>query len=309
MDTSKIIFIGGAPRSGTTLVQRIVGSHSLVYGGPEFDLVPEIVRLRNRFHGSVESGRISKYLSPQEVDDLFAKFVALAFSYKLKKLAGKMYVSEKTPTNISVFPELAAMFPDSHLIFVLRDPRAVVASMLQVGERFRKDGKVPPFITRSVRAAIEYINDCWSAGIKVVGRSRNVHVVYYEDIVSSPEETIRKLADGLGLDFEQGMIAVNEYDSPEFKGGERYWYTEERLRAPIMQDSITIWREQLTKYQEYVICRRILRFKEIDRYALSQGGMLHHKLVEFIANLPWAILSATRKAVIKFGKWMYGRIA
>jgi hypothetical protein len=62
------IFVGGAPRSGTTLVQRILGAHSLVYAGPEFDLVPEIIRLRNQFIQKIIAGRISAYMDENYVN-------------------------------------------------------------------------------------------------------------------------------------------------------------------------------------------------------------------------------------------------
>ena len=70
-DSSKIFFIGGAPRSGTTLMQRILTSHSLVFGGPEFDLIPSVMKLRNMFHASVDAGRISEFLDHDNVDEIF----------------------------------------------------------------------------------------------------------------------------------------------------------------------------------------------------------------------------------------------
>lgn len=305
LDTSKVIFIGGAPRSGTTLVQRIIGSHSLVYGGPEFDLVPEIIELRNRFHASVESGRISKYLTSQEVDDLFGKFISLTFSYKLKKLEGKIYLSEKTPSNVMVFPELAQIFPESHLIFVIRDPRAVVASMIQVGKRYHKEGKSGPLFTKNIRCAIEYINACWSVGSKAVEKYPNVHVVYYEDIISDTQLTIERIAKQLEIPFESEMLQMKEYDISEFKVGEQYWYTKEQLRAPIMQDPSDAWREQLTKYQQYIICKRIQRIPGIERYDLKSEDRLPYKLADLSVSLGMRVHRSIIKIIAKLGRLLF----
>jgi protein-tyrosine sulfotransferase len=306
VDMSRMIFVGGPPRSGTTLVQRILASHSWVYGGPEFDLIPEVVKLRNQFHSSVDSGRISKYLSHQEVDELFARFVAQAFSYKLNKLDGKKYVSEKTPANVTVFPELAEIFPDAHLVFVLRDPRAVVASMLQVGKRFRKDGKRGPNYTMDARGAVEYVNACWAAGSQATGQHRNVHVIYYEDIVASPEQSIRRLVAELGMPFERQMVEMGGYDMPEFKAGEEYWYSKERLRAPITYDSGEAWRGQLTSYQDYLICKRIRRVAEVERYNLKPARALHYRLVDFVGASRYGLRDSAKKMIRKVGSFVYG---
>ena len=309
LDTSKIIFVGGAPRSGTTLVQRILASHPDIYGGPEFDLIPEVVNLRNAFHAAIESGRLSKYLSHQETDELFAKFVTQAFSYKLQKMVGKTFISEKTPANVTVFSELAEMLPDSHLVFVLRDPRAVVASMLQVGERYRKEGKQGPFFTRNVRGAVEYINFCWAAGSEVIQRHGSVHVVYYEDVVTRSEETVSKLVAGLGLSFESSMVEMNAYDMPEFKIGEEYWYSKEKLLAPISSDSVDSWRRQLSGYQNYYICKRIRKIAVIDRYDLSVDESLQLRIVWILYELGWGMRSLAVKVLRRIGGFLYRGLA
>lgn len=284
---SRLIFIGGAPRSGTTLVQRILASHSSVYGGPEFDLVPEIVKLRDAFHYSVGIGRISKYLAHDEVDDLFARFIESTFSYKLAKVPGKTCISEKTPSNVLVFSELAQMFPDAHLVFVLRDPRAVVASMLQVGERYRSEGKKGPDFTRDVQSAVAYINECWAAGSAAVQNHPNVHVVYYEDVVVSPEATIKVLMEKLGMPFEPGMIEMKEYEASESKGDEKHWYSKEKLQAPITADSLDSWRHQINAYQNYLVCRGIAGIPEIKRYDMTAENRLQYRLAD-------AVLAAKR---------------
>lgn len=66
--SENLVFIGGCPRSGTTLVQRMFGAHPNVYAGPEFDLIPAIAGLRDRLVGGVQSGRVSPIGDAQTVD-------------------------------------------------------------------------------------------------------------------------------------------------------------------------------------------------------------------------------------------------
>lgn len=303
-----IIFIGGAPRSGTTLVQRIVASHSQVYGGPEFDLIPKIIELRNTFIGSVENGRINKYLSREDVNDLFSCFLTKAFNYKIERSVNKTHLSEKTPTNIMVFPELLEIFPYSHFVFVIRDPRAIVASMIQVGRKYKKEGKVPPYFTRSIRGAVEYINECWMMGHIALGKSQNIHLVYYEDVVTAPLESITKLMVNLELTFEQSMLNMKEYDMSEFKSDEQFWYSKEKLQAPISDNSLDSWQQELTAYEKFIINKRIFKFEAVARYDLSNPVSFFVSVVESISYVAWFVRYRIRSLIIKLGKVVYRKL-
>ena len=52
----QFIFVGGAARSGTTLVQNILDSYPYIIGGPEFRNIPSIIKLRNELHESIAGG-------------------------------------------------------------------------------------------------------------------------------------------------------------------------------------------------------------------------------------------------------------
>ena len=54
----RFVFIGGSPRSGTTLVQNILDSHPVICGGPEFHHLPDIMNLRKALRDSIAKGWI-----------------------------------------------------------------------------------------------------------------------------------------------------------------------------------------------------------------------------------------------------------
>jgi hypothetical protein len=58
------------------LVQRILNAHSLVYGGPEFDLIPQLMKLRRLFRSKIESGRIDTFLTKDDFDNHFAASIS-----------------------------------------------------------------------------------------------------------------------------------------------------------------------------------------------------------------------------------------
>lgn len=300
--SARLIVVGGAPRSGTTLVQRILDSHSLIYGGPEFDLLPEIMRLRSRFLDEIRAGRISEYLNEENANAIFESFLVSLFQKKVGEI-GKVYLSEKTPSNLEAFPELRACLPNAHFIFVMRDPRAIVASMLEVGRRYVKDLKigalvqvvkqvvsgretdalqtkypslpVPPPFTRNTRRAIEYINYLWMRGNKARDGADNILVVYYEEIVEQPEKAIRRIMDFLQIPFEESLLNIQErkWDMPKFQSGEQYWYTREQLQTPIENASLQKWREVLGSYDLYLIHKHLICIPGLtDRYDLQVQG-------------------------------------
>lgn len=299
---SNIIFVGGAPRSGTTLVQQMLAGHSLVYGGPEFDLMPEIVRLRNRFKSSIDSGRISVYLKHEDVDDLFREFTVATFKKKLNRIPGKRYISEKTPANAEVFPELAEICPGARMIFVVRDPRAVVASMLEVGNRYKSEGKVAPRFTRDLRVAIDYIARLWEAAASVAEKNRAIQVVYFEDITDAPEQGARAIAQHLGLQFEAGMLEMGKMETSEFKSNEHLWYTKDKLKAGIQRETSEKWREQLTPYQLFVIGRRFPGKTGISgRYDLSAPFNPVHAAMDSIGHMAFQ----ARDYILQIGRKVY----
>lgn len=290
-----LILIGGVPRSGTTLVQRIVASHSLVSGGPEFDLVPQIVRLRNEFHAGIENGRISAYLNHGDVDRIFRRFIESIFEKRLLQAPGKRFISEKTPANAEVFAEMSAIFPDAKLILVVRDPRAIIASMLEVGRRMKKNRVARAGFNRNVRLAVTYINQLWQAAAVAMQGNSNSHVVFYEDLVQATVPSVHALAALLGLEFEQSMIHISEYEASEFKMNEHLWYDRERLRDSILPDALDKWRSQLSAYDCYVISRRIRPIPGIsDRYDLHVSGNPIYAASDFLGN---ALSGAIRAGV------------
>lgn len=297
------IFVGGVPRSGTTLVQRILGAHSLIYAGPEFDLVPEIIKLRSLFLQKINDGRISAYLDNDYVNKLFESFLITVFQKKITE-TGKTYISEKTPSNIEVFSELQECLPNAHYIFVMRDPRAIVASMLEVGRKYRSDVRVPPNFTKNTRCAVEFINLLWKKGNEALLKSKNIQVVFYEDIIGNPRKTIKTITNFLGIPFEEGLLNIqdSDWEMPAFKSDEGYWYTKEQLKGVIRKDAVEKWLTVLTAYDLFLIDRHLMRIPALtDRYRLEVTGSLRLIMQDYIGTC-WAQL---RKLLMKAGAKLY----
>jgi len=254
------IFVGGAPRSGTTLVQRILNAHTLVYGGPEFDLVPNLMELRRLFLSKIESGRIDTFLSKEQFDDYFSEFVYGLFSSKLKEKE-VTYISEKTPSNALVFTDICELFPEARCILVLRDPRSIVASMLRVSEKAKRSSGRFNENFKTTWSCIKYMNSCWIGGFEAAKKHSNVRIVFYEDIVSNPEVAIRQLCKELDLPFENGMLRIEDstFDYSKDEQSWRHWYERDQFTIAIEKPQNKSWQRYLRPHQVWLINRNAFK--------------------------------------------------
>jgi len=266
----KIVFVGGAPRSGTTLVHRVLGAHSKVYAGPEFDFVPKFAALRRRMAQSVRSGRISAIVDESGVDDALRGALVRIFNEKARRESATMF-SEKTPANLLEFPTLLELFPGAYFVFVLRDPRAVAASMKEVGRRYRDAGKCPPGFCRSVMASAHAIDRFWSAGFAAMEAAPGrVLAVHYEDVVAQPEVEASRLTEFLGLEDEPEMIRIENQplEIPAVGLGE--WYKQEQLQAGIYTDSVNKHFDNLSAAELAILGRVVSDHPQALRYRLKR---------------------------------------
>lgn len=216
--TTPPIFIVGCPRSGTTLVARILDSHSriAIYNethyysifGPDrhrygdFRRSSNLMRLINDFRetihvqGLVEPPPSSEILGSLAEPTFEGVLAALLDAYA--KRQGKARGGDKTPEHHRNLPEILEMFPQSPVIFVIRDPRDTVLSINKTFGLTAETG------TRMWRAAfISY----WKA-------RDSVHHVSYEELVQNPTEVVQGLCDFLGEPYEPAMLDFFE-NTPE----------------------------------------------------------------------------------------------
>lgn len=248
-----LVFIGGCPRSGTTLVQLMLDSHPLVCGGPEFDFIPEIVKLRGNLRKSVDSGRINAYCSVEDVDaEIGALIERLLMPYAHGR--GCELISEKTPWDVLVFRELLEIFPKAKFVFCVRDPRAVVASMFQVGDRAKEKGLRGPRFVRSLYSAVDTIKETNAAGFEVASRSDRVLTVAYELVLKDPKRQTMKICSFLGLPWSKEMIRPGEKEHDWEKiMADDVWYTRDMFRSNLDPGRVRKWESQLTVSQQAVI--------------------------------------------------------
>lgn len=217
------IFVGGASRSGTTFLRHILNSHSRISCGHEMKLIPVMCSTRRKWWACM-SGQLQAAGMPEaNLDIAFRVFVA---TYMLLSRVGvKPRIAEKTPHNITEFGQLATWFPRAKFVHVVRDGRAVVASLLKQRwvDLLAPDKKLVWYCQTAGKAARYWqeIHDAADAQRAAIAPP-NFYELRYEKLVHTPETTLRQLFDFLNEPWEPHVLTANPVDA----SAEQRWRTE-----------------------------------------------------------------------------------
>lgn len=195
------IFVGGSPRSGTTLLRVILDSHPRIVCGPEMKVVPAVCKTWHEFRSSYLPVLREHHLTAADVTRSFADLM-LSLLEKDRTVSGKQRVAEKTPNNVFFFPHLHALFPQSPLIHVIRDGRDVVCSLLSMNNWLDPQTLQPAGFTRDARKAAAYWVRAVTAGQLARSSAPSLGARYYElryeQLIEAPESALRALFAFLG---------------------------------------------------------------------------------------------------------------
>lgn len=220
------IFIVGLPRSGTTLVEQIIGGHADVkMGGEQLyedALAAQMEQFTNvRFPGKFET------LSKQQMNAL-----AETWSANMKLIAaGKSFVTDKTPGNYHILGLLPLLFSNAKVISVRRDPMDVAFSILQHplqvrAAHFHDVEGLAHYIAR-----YQKIMAFWEQAF-----GSHLLTVRYEDLVAKHEEQGKRIAAYCGLQWDPVMLDVAS------RGGAVHTFSAQQVRRDVNQDAVGAWR-------------------------------------------------------------------
>lgn len=196
-ETPAPAFLVGFPRSGTTLLDQVLSSHS------------RMVCLEEQEHMAACAADIIH--QPASWVGLTADDIAARRRRYWRSVgatpAPDHIVIDKLPLNIVFLPLIQRIFPDARVIVALRDPRDVILSCFQ--QRFGMNAAMAQLLTLETAAA--YYDGVMS--LLEACRARLAlpfHSVRYEDVVGGLDTEARRLADFLGVPFEPAMLAFHE---------------------------------------------------------------------------------------------------
>jgi hypothetical protein len=218
------VFVCGCPRSGTTLLQRMLDSHPELavlletnvvprpllgkHPAPDLPLTDELVGQVIGFKWFGHLGVDQETASGLAVGcPTFAAFVRGLLD-EAGRRRGKRFVGEKVPGYVRRMPSLHGLFPSARFIHIIRDGRDVALSMFDWITPERWLGRMPMWREEPVAVcALNWQREV-SGGVRgrdKVGAGRCLEV-RYEDLVQAPEPTVRRIAVFLDLPFDTAML-------------------------------------------------------------------------------------------------------
>lgn len=206
LDTSQDwIFIGGCPRSGTTLFRAMLNAHGRIYAGPETKVFRDLANIRDRWD------REATHLAG--VSSEMLDRAAAAFTNQLLTEWGQGFprVAEKTPGNLLHMRSLARIHPRARFIHVIRDGRAVVNSLMKVNWCNPKTGKSLWYCESVDKAALYWAENIKQIRAQSPGPERYLEL-RYEDLVSNPEGAMRAVLAWLNEPWDSAVLAHHEVD-------------------------------------------------------------------------------------------------
>lgn len=225
------IFIVGLPRSGSTLIEQILASHSRVEGTME---LPEIGALVRDFARAAKKGAASPYpevladLGPEQLSALGGAYLDRARAYR--KL-GKARFIDKMPNNFRHLGLIHLILPNATIIDARRHPMSACLSAFK--QHFARGQNFSYDLTDLGRYYRDYVEVMAHFDEVLPGR---VHRVIYEDLVEDTEGEIRRLLAHCGLPFEGACLRFHENDRAVKTA------SSEQVRRPIYREGLEPWR-------------------------------------------------------------------
>jgi hypothetical protein len=277
------IFIFSLPRSGSSLLQRLLAGHPEIETVPEpWLLLPLFYLFRDKgiyadFDYSVYREAVRGLIDrlPDKESDYFNAVEKLLDSL-YEKLAGDAeYFLDKTPRYHVIAAEIMAAFPESKFIFLFRNPLAILASVISTwkwAHIFRFD----------LYAGLDALCDAFA------NSQAEIAAVHYETLVQKPEKTLNEICHYLGIPARSDLIeALSEKPIPAGELGHPVPLRGERegYDRAISMDSVKRWVDVLRSNPiRWLQAKRYLDWIGEDRLDLM--GYQIHDLEKLLRHVP-----------------------
>jgi len=222
------IFVLGMPRSGTTLVEQILASHTSIYGAGELNDIPAIGKAAEK----KTEGSAPYPLCLQKTSQINLLGFGIEYINRLKFLSkGTELVVNKHPLNFKHIGLIMLMFPNAKIIHTIRDPLDTCLSCF-----FQNFSKGQEYSFNLADLA-----DFYNGYNKIMRHWKSIfpgriHDVHYEDIIADQEKSSRILLEFCGLPWEENCLGFHKTERDVATA------SKFQVRKPIYNTSVKRWK-------------------------------------------------------------------
>ena len=225
------IFIVGLPRSGSTLLEQILSSHSAVEGTME---LPDVIAIARTLGERKSRSQESKY--PEVLATLgAAEFCTLGERYieqtRIQRRTGAPFFIDKMPNNFAHIGLIQLMLPNARIIDARRHPLGCCFSAFK--QHFARGQSFTYGLADLGRYYRNYVELMAHYDEVLPGR---VHRVTYERMIENTETEVRRLLEYCGLPFEESCLRFYENERAVRTA------SSEQVRQPIYKEAVDHWR-------------------------------------------------------------------
>ncbi len=230
-DAPDPIFIVGLPRSGSTLIEQILASHSQVEGTMELPDVAMLARAvgarTTRTQGTSYPRALTKF-SAEELAGLGEKYLQQT---RIQRKTAAPFFIDKMPNNFAHLGFIHLMLPKAKIVDARRHPLGCCLSGFK--QHFARGQNFTYDLAEIGRYYADYVELMAHFDEVLPGR---VHRVFYENMIEDTEGEIRRLLDYCGLPFEEGVLKFHENTRAVRTA------SSEQVRRPIFREGMDQWR-------------------------------------------------------------------
>ena len=245
----KKIFVVGCPRSGTTLIQKLLGAHSDVYTCKETHYFQRIRRngirkvldylylsqynVRSAYEFISDQNQFGVKHDPNGMTSFRSAchFFDLIMTTQARYM-GKFAWVEKTPAHVFYIRIIKRFIPSAIFIHVLRDGRDTVASLVDASKKYPQASAWKGY--ENLETAIDIYNRYIKESLRHYGKESHIYV-QYEQILDDVERVIKKLFISLDLQNENQWLKLEEVhnkvvrNDEDWKNGSKDQIVDTRL--------------------------------------------------------------------------------
>jgi tetratricopeptide (TPR) repeat protein len=225
------IFIVGLPRSGSTLLEQILSSHSQVEGTME---LPDLAEIARSLFDRGKKSRISGYstvlasLNADECRELGERYMAQT---RIQRKTAAPFFIDKMPNNFAHIDLIQLALPHAKIIDARRHPLGCCFSGFK--QHFARGQSFSYSLEEIGRYYRDYVELMAFFDAVLPGR---IHRVIYESMIEDTESEVRRLLDYCGLPFEAGCLRFYENERAVRTA------SSQQVRKPIYREGVDHWR-------------------------------------------------------------------